>query len=111
MKAVINEKNIMKNSKKVDIFKTLEYEEFLNRANIETYGNYIKKNQGKTIEEISIHFNENPKHVETIMKVWVKGWTTFFETGKRIIINEKKYYCLSPRNPTIKTNNPKFYNY
>ena len=111
MNVVISSPNSMKSSKKVNVFKTPEYEDFLDRANIETYSNYIKNNQGKTIEEISEHFNEDQIHVETIMKVWVEGWTTFFRQGTRIVVSEEKYYCLSPRNPTIRKNNPQFYNY
>ena len=50
---------------------------------------------------------DNTDCVNYIMNVWVNKWNTFLQSGGRIVINNNKYYCLSPKNPNIKQINPK----
>lgn len=106
---VITESPNSQKSKNCDIFKTEEYQNFLDRVDIEKYNQYIKKNQGVTFQKISEHFKEKEINVKTILNVWVNNWNTFSKIG-RIVNKEEKFYSLSPRNPTIKSNNPNIYN-
>jgi len=108
MNVVINSPN-SQISKNVDVFNTKEYQDFIDRVKFDIYKDYIKKTPGKTIKEISEHFGEKELHVKTVLSVWIKSWTTFFKMG-RIVNKEDTYYCLSPRNPTIRCRNPKIYN-
>ena len=103
--------NALKSQKviNVNVFETEEYQNFLDRVDINIYNQFIKKNPGVTIEEISLHFKEEELHVKTILNVWVNHWNTFSKIG-RIVNKEEKFYSLSPRNPTIKSNNPNIYN-
>lgn len=107
MNVIIESPNSQKSN---NVFNTEEYQDFIERVKFYIYKDYIKKNPGKTIKEISEHFGEKELHVKTVLSVWVNCWTTFFSMG-RIINKEDKYYCLSPRNPTIKYRNPQLYNY
>ena len=39
----------------IDVYKTKEYEDFLDRVDIVKYKQFIEKNQGTTIEKISLN--------------------------------------------------------
>ncbi len=100
----------MSNSKfNIDITETNKYHEFMNRFNYENVCMYLKKNQGSDLKTLIEHFKEmnNIDCVNYIMNVWVSKWNTFLQSGGRIVINNNKYYCLSPKNPNIKQINPK----
>jgi len=86
---------------------TKEYETFVDNVNSVDYFKYIKENPGVTLKNISEHFEQNEIFVEIILEIWTRNWNTFFSKNEgRVIKDTDMYYCLSPRNPNIRTKNP-----
>ena len=92
----------------MSIVETSEYDELLKRVTFEQVCSYLKENQGKTFENIISYLGEedNSKGMRFLVNVWVSHWHTFFHTGGRIIENNNKYFCLSPRNPKSRERYP-----
>ena len=87
--------------------KNLEkYEEMLDRITYENVCDYLKKNQGAEMKTILEKYQENEEHFKFLLNIWIDKWTTFSQEKGRIIKNNEKYYCLSPRNPNFKDIKP-----
>jgi len=68
----------------------------------------LKENQGKTFKDI-INFlgeEDNKKGMEFLVNIWINHWHTFYHIGGRIILNNEKYFCMSPCNPKSRERNP-----
>ena len=92
----------------MNITETADYEDLLRRVTFEKVCKYLKENQGKTFEDI-INFLEevdNKKGMKFLLDIWVNHWNTFYHAGGRIIQNNEKYFCMSPRNPKSRERNP-----
>jgi hypothetical protein len=87
------------------MFDDAEYQAFVDRVNRQDVIKYINDNRGTTSKEISVHFKEPDNFMVFILDLWIKNWNTFFESG-RVILKGEKYYCLSPRNPNVRNDNP-----
>jgi len=92
----------------MNITETVEYEEMLKRVTFEKVADYLKKNQGKTLENIVEYLGEedNKNGMKFLVDVWVNNWNTFFQSGGRIIENNAHYYCLSPKHPESRKRKP-----
>jgi hypothetical protein len=93
---------------KMSITETVEYEEMLKRVTFGKVVEYLRKNQGKTFEDI-VKFlgeEENTNCVKFLVDVWVNNWNSFFQSGGRIIENDSYYYCLSPQHPEARKRKP-----
>jgi hypothetical protein len=88
------------------VIETSKYEEMVNRMDFNEFCNYIRKNQGTTFEQICNDYTEDSECLKYLLNIWINSWTTFFQSGGRIIKNKNKYYCLSPRNPQSRLRNP-----
>ena len=93
---------------KIKIVETNDYEDLLRRVTFEKVCNYLKKNQGKTFEDIINFLGEqsNKKGMKFLVDIWINHWHSFYQSGGRIIQNNNKYFCLSPRNPKSRERNP-----
>jgi len=93
---------------KMSITETVEYEDMLKRVTFGKVVDYLKKNQGKTFEDIVIYLGEedNKKCVKFLVDVWVNNWNSFFQSGGRIVENNSCYYCLSPKHPEARKRKP-----
>ena len=102
-KKIMSTKNL-----KINITETIAYEEMLERVTFEKVANYLKKNQGKTFEDIVSYLGEenNKECVKYLVSIWVNKWNSFFQTNGRIIKKNSYYYCLSPKHPEAKKRNP-----
>lgn len=98
----------LKKNLTINIAETPEYEDLLRRVTFEKACNYLKKNQGKTFEDIINFLGEvdNKKGMEFLLDIWVNHWNTFYHAGGRIILNNEKYFCMSPKNPKSRKRNP-----
>ena len=93
----------------MNITETLGYEEMLKRVTFKKVSDYLKKNQGKSFEDIVEYLGEkeNEEGMKYLVNVWVNNWNTFFRSGGRIVENDSYYYCLSPKHPEAIKRNPK----
>jgi hypothetical protein len=101
-------KDTKKTLKMKGIVETKEYQDMLDRVKFDEVINYLKNNQGKTLENIIEFLQEDECEdgMKFLMNVWVKNWYTFLQSGGRIIKNNDKYYGLSPKNSRIRDRNP-----
>jgi len=90
---------------KLEINETEYYTEMLKTVTFEKLCDYLKKNQGILIDDISENFNKDLKNVEYLVNIWIDHWNTFYESG-RVVKNGKKYFFLSPRNKKSRERNP-----
>jgi len=90
---------------RMQIMGSVEYDNFLKRFSFKKIADHIKNNQGQTLVEISITFNEDIKFVRLIINIWTYHWNTFFKMG-RIVKKNNNFYYLSPKNKHVKDINP-----
>lgn len=88
------------------IMNTKDYENMVDRMDFNSFCNYIRENQGTTFEKICENYAEDSECLKCLLDIWINRWTTFFHSGGRIMESNKKYYCLSPRNPQSRLRNP-----
>ena len=97
-----------KTNLRMNITETADYQDLLKRVTFEKVCKYLKENQGKTFEDIVNYLGEedNKKGMRFLVDVWVNHWNSFFQSGGRIVVNNDKYFCLSPRNPKSRERYP-----
>ena len=91
----------MSTKQNINVVETQEYDSMLQRITFKKVSDYLKKNQGNTIDNILEEFGEtnNRQCMEHLMCIWIDRWNTFFRSGGRIVQKSDRFYCLSPRNP------------
>ena len=94
-----------KESKMKNVFDDKKYQDFVDKMNHVKFCEYIKQNQGKTLEEISEKWGSENLYCDTLLNIWTKNWNTFYRGG-RLVNKNGQYYVLSPRNPQSRKRNP-----
>tara|TARA_B110000967_G_C18870813_1_gene555311 strand:+ start:217 stop:546 length:330 start_codon:yes stop_codon:yes gene_type:complete len=84
---------------------SIGYDNMLQRFSFEKLSNYLKNNQGQTLNDISITFNEDIELTGYLINIWIYHWNTFFKMG-RIVKKNDKFYYLYPTNKHVKDVDP-----
>tara|TARA_Y100001970_G_scaffold231166_1_gene287258 strand:- start:317 stop:643 length:327 start_codon:yes stop_codon:yes gene_type:complete len=88
------------------VFKEKEYEDFIDKMDYKGFCEYLRKNQGQTLQEINDKYNTKERYVKCLLNIWTENWNSFYHEGGRIVNKNGNYYILSPRNPQSRVRNP-----
>jgi len=88
------------------VFGEKEYEDFVNKMDYKEFCDYLKKNQGQSLEEINKNYDAEERYINCLLNIWTENWNSFYQEGGRIVNKNGNYYMLSPRNPQSRIRKP-----